>query len=418
MSDKILRVKMFGGFSMYYGDQAITLNKIGNSKSVRLLKMLLLSLKGGISKSELIEDLYDCGGKTDAVNSNKNLNNLIYRLKGQLMSCGLPEDEYVELNDGICRFHSKVPLDLDTQRFEEAIDAANRLEGGKRRIELLRRANEMYCGELLPANQSEIWFFRKSIYFKKLYVGTIRELEKEYIKNNDYKNRILLYSRAAAIYPFDNWQIKLMRCNLEVYRYEEAVDIYNETMELYAQEMGSPPEAEMQECFETLEIKDKDHKRNGEDINSWREMDKNFIRRKNYIKEAIFEKDKAKGAYYCIFPSFVDYCRLVARIKERNQFDAVLMFLTLTENRKKDIKKQIDIQEQMRILKMAIGDSLRIGDAYTRYGNRHFILMLLHSRKEMCSEIFQRIERAYAEKSGKANLWYFADMTQNLEEAL
>ncbi len=276
----------------------------------------------------------------------------------------------------------------------------------------------MYCGELLPANLSDMWFYHKSRYFKELYNYTIEELEKEFLRTRDYKNRLLLYSRAAAIYPFDNWQTKLIRCNLEVYRYEEAMDIYNHTMELYAREMGTPPAAEMQECFEKLELMDENHRRDARDMDSWRDMDRIFSGRREDIKRAIFQEESRAGAYYCAYPSFVDYCRLVARSMERSKFQAVLMFLTLSRRGKKGEHRQMDLGEQMQLLKTAIGDSLRTGDAYTRYGNRHFILMLIKAETAACSAIFQRIEAAYAKCSGKGELWYYADMTQRLEEAI
>ena len=111
---------------MYYGENAVILNKTGSSKSVRLLQILLLSLKGGISKSELIDNLYGWNDKTDMANRNKNLNNLIYRLKGQLAAGG----EYVEIIDGMCSFKSAIPLELDTQRFEDTVIAARSM-GGK-----------------------------------------------------------------------------------------------------------------------------------------------------------------------------------------------------------------------------------------------------------------------------------------------
>ena len=120
MAEKVLRINMFGGFAMYYGENAVILNKTGSSKSVRLLQILLLSLKGGISKSELIDNLYGWNDKTDMANRNKNLNNLIYRLKGQLAAGG----EYVEIIDGMCSFKSAIPLELDTQRFEDTVIAA------------------------------------------------------------------------------------------------------------------------------------------------------------------------------------------------------------------------------------------------------------------------------------------------------
>ena len=40
MWGKVLQVQMFGGFSMRYGGESVVMNKIGNSKSVRLLQML------------------------------------------------------------------------------------------------------------------------------------------------------------------------------------------------------------------------------------------------------------------------------------------------------------------------------------------------------------------------------------------
>lgn len=414
MSEKVLRVQMLGGFAMYYEDEAIALNKVGRSKSLRLFQMLLLSLPGGISKSEIMDNLYGWNENGDMANRNKNLNNLIYRLKGQLIALGLPEQEYVEIKESKCYFKSDISLKLDTLEFQEAIKQAKECRGVNRILSLWR-ANEIYFGELLPANSSDMWFFQKSNYFKELYIWSVKELERELEKNKDYKNRLLLYKRAASLYPFENWQLKLMRCNLEMYRYDEALAVYNETVELYAREMGGDmPVKEMQECFEALELMEESHKRNINDDNGWKNMDKIFRMKRNDIEHAIFEKENVKGAYYCTYPSFVDYCRLVVRAKERNEFSAVLMFLTLSH---KKTQKKMDLQEQMQLLKEVIGDSLRIGDAFTRYGNRHFILMLVKTELEFCSAVFQRIEATYVKRTGKGELWYYADMTQELNRS-
>ena len=48
MGSKVLRIRMLGGFSIYYGEDPVVFNKMGSSKSVRLLQMLLLSLKNRI----------------------------------------------------------------------------------------------------------------------------------------------------------------------------------------------------------------------------------------------------------------------------------------------------------------------------------------------------------------------------------
>lgn len=414
MAEKIFEVQMFGGFSMRYGNETVVMNKAGSSKSLRLLQMLLLSMPEGLSKSEIMDNLYSWNEKTDTANRNKNLNNLIYRLKGQLAAGGLPERDYVEIREGVCCFKSEIPLKMDVLEFEKTIELAKK-EKGSKRSSLLWKANEIYCGELLPANLSEMWFFQKSRYYKELYTWSVGELEKELQKNKDYKNRLLLYARAAAIYPFENWQLRQMRCNLELYRYDEALNIYNETMELYAREMdGTAPAEEMQECFEELKLMDENHRRNTNDVESWRNMDKVFRGKRDDIMRALLAEENIKRAYYCTYPSFVDYCHLVVRAKERNRFTAVLMFLTLSQ---KKAQKSMDLPEQMELLKEVLGGCLRVGDAYTRYGNRHFILMLVNTEMEYCGTIFRRVEAAYSKRAGKGDLWYYADMTQELRKA-
>ena len=415
MAEKELHVQMLGGFSMYYGDEAIALNKIGGSKSLRLLQILLLSRRSGISKNELMDYLYGWNEKAAAVNRNKNLNNLIYRLKGQLISCGLPDSEYIKIREGMCWFKPEFPVVLDTEVFEETVETVKKMRGGAERFAFLRMDEERYSGELLPTNLSETWFFQKSRRFKELYVLTIQELEKIFKEKKDYQNRINLYIKASAIYPFDNWQVQLIRCYLEIYQYEEALKVYNDTSELYAREMSIAPTEEMQECFETLELLDENHTRNPRDIGGWRDLDRAFQGRKNDIERLLFEERHIKGAYYCTYPSFVDYCRLIVRSKERSEISAILMFLTLSQ--KKKISKTMNLSEQMQILKSAIGDSLRTGDAYTRYGNRHFILMLTKTELKYCSTIFRRIEESYARNYGKGDLWYYADMTQELKDS-
>lgn len=75
------------------------------------------------------------------------------------------------------------------------------------------------------------------------------------------------------------------------------------------------------------------------------------------------------------------------------------MFLTLSQRSGREGQKQINLQEQMELLKEVIGDSLRVGDAYTRYGNRHFILMPVNIEQEFCAAVFQRLEAAYVGRS-------------------
>lgn len=133
MEEKTIHVQMLGGFSIRYGRKVVSFNREKNSKSVRLLQMLLLSVPDGISKNELIDNLYMWNGGTDGIDYNNNLNVLIHRLKKQLVLKGLPEYDYIQIQDGICSFQSNVPLEIDTCQFERAVEKAER-GGAKARI--------------------------------------------------------------------------------------------------------------------------------------------------------------------------------------------------------------------------------------------------------------------------------------------
>lgn len=406
MEYETLHVQMLGKFAVYYGKAPVSLNKTSRAKSVRLLQALLLSEGVGIAKSELLDIMYSWPAQADTANRNKNLNNLIYRLRGKLAAVGLPKEEYIIIQDGICRWNSRIPVELDAELFRDTIRQAEQSEG-QERIRLYQRADACYRGELLPMNQSEMWFYEKSIYYKEFYVRTVRILEQEYYARGNYKELTELYLRAAAIYPFDGWQAGLIRCYLETYRYEEALKVYHETAELYTREMGYPSVDEMQRCFELPELPGKGYWRSVESLGGWRTLKQDFLDKEGKVLKAIFGEGKAAGAYYCTYPSFIDYCRLAVRAGERCEFRAVLLFLTLTHCSKKGMYHADGMAAQMELLKAAIAHSLHRGDAYTRYGNRHYILILTDMDREFCGTVFRRIEMNFKRLPGsRGELWY------------
>lgn len=410
MGKEVLKVQMLGRFSLTYGDTPVLLNKIGSAKSVRLLQMILLAGTMGIAKQELIDSLYAWGENHEGGNRNRNLNNLIYRLKGQLTAAGLPEDEYVVIQDGMCRWQSRFAVELDAENFRRRVYEARALQGAERTQRYLE-ANECYYGQLLPANQSEMWFYEKSVLFRDLYIETIRQPEQVLRKQKDYKKLLVLYSRAAEIYPFEGWQTEMIRCNLEMYRYEEALSIYKRTMDLYARELGIPPTEEMQKCFEEIE-----QQRRGGGSRTGQKLEQEKMAQKRDIAGAIFEGGRPDGAYYCTYPSFVDYCRLIVRTSERHDQRAILMFVNLRLTDRRSSAGEAGLNRQMGLLKQAISTSIRSGDAFTRYGNNSYMIVLTQIEKGDCSGVFGRIDSDYNRmpQSG-GTLWYHSATIDELE---
>lgn len=409
----VLKVRMLGRFDLSYEDTPVLLNKVANGKSVRLLQMLLLAGEAGMIKQELIDTLYTWDEYRAGGDRNRNLNNLIYRLKKQLVAAGMPEDEYVVIQDGVCYFRSRFQVELDVEQFRRQVYEARKLKGAERHRRYAA-ANAGYYGELLPGNHAEMWFYEKSLELKELYIETVHELEMDYRKQKDYKQLLEVLGRVAEIYPFDNWQTEMIRINLEINRYEEALNIYKKTLELYAREQGNPPTEEMQQCFEQIQ----QQRKGGSRSRGGAKREREILEQKLRIASAIFEEGGwMDGACYFSYPSFVDYCRLIARMHDRYGVWGTLMFVSLNRPDKRGAVRRDYFQKQMDLLQSAIGSSVRSGDAFTRYGNNSFVIMLVQAEKQDCSGVFGRIESHYRRlPQCGGDIWYYIATMEELEE--
>lgn len=374
----VLRVDMFGGFSMSYAGNQIAFARSSNTKFIQLLQLLFLNYSGGIAKKQLLDALY--GWETGG-NPNKNLNNVIYRLKHQLTAAGFPEEDYIALEDGVCRWVSSFPVEVDTVRFEELVRAGEAAEG-EQQFRLLREAEQLYKGEFLPQYSTELWVIEYNQYFKKDYERLVRKLSDWYEKREEYQEELRLLQKAAKIYPYEEWQVKEMDCLLSLKEYKAAYDVYQETSRLYCEDMGIPPGREMLERLRIIERQVTNPVGNFEDI-----------------KENFREKEK-EGAYYCLYPSFLDSCRLLARMAERGGQSVFLMLLSLTEGRGKEFLDPQKREFQMDLLKQNVRCALRKGDLFTRYSNSQYLIGLVGVERENCSNVFIRLQAKWKNTAG------------------
>jgi len=58
----IMRVRMLGGFSITYEGAAVVFDRRSPAKFIQLFQLLMLHLREGIDKAELIDALYGKGG--------------------------------------------------------------------------------------------------------------------------------------------------------------------------------------------------------------------------------------------------------------------------------------------------------------------------------------------------------------------
>ena len=369
---------MFGGMAIEYDGHLLTFPRSAGAKFIQLLALLLLSGQKGIAKSELIGTLYNV---EDGINLNRNLNNVIYRLKKQLIAAGLPEEEYIVLKNGRVFFTSSFPLDVDVVRFQEAVLEAGNLSGEERR-HLLEKALHLYSGEVLPEFAAELWAIQKRQECKNMHDRAVRELGELLRNAGDFTGARKLYRRAAKLYPFDGWQVMEMDCLITMKDFNEAFVVYNETAKQYSEELGLPPGEELLERLHTME------RQMLHPVGSFSEIRK------------VLDQAEDTGPYYCYYPSFLDSCQILARIAERSGISIYLLLCTLTEKSGKEFTDGEKLDTQMEKLKEVIKKTFRKGDLFTKYSKSQYLIILNGTEMENSIQAFDRLLSRWKAEAG------------------
>ena len=371
MSD--LKVYMLGKFSMVYGEQPIIFKRNSATKVLKLLQILLhySGVRGGISRNQLLEELY---GREDVSDAANNLRVTVHRLKKMLADTILPDYDYIQIESGIYRWKSPMTTWVDVIDFSEGVKAGEAETNEAERYRLFKKACLLYRGEFLPELSGEDWVIINSVAYKKQYSTALSGVWDylEYVQN--YEEMLELSSEAVRIYPFDEWQAMKMEALMGLNRYKEAMDFYEETSRMFFEELGISPSVRTMKLFEEMSAKmTGSYQAAGE------------------IEDRLKEEEEEKGAFYLSLPSFRDSYRLFQRILERNGQSAYLMVITLVDSKGRPAEGTERQEEFSRILHAAIQKSLRRGDSFTRYSPSQFLILLIGTNKENCKLIFNRI---------------------------
>ena len=124
-----LKIYMLGRFAVTCGDQPISFRQNPGTKAMKLLQLLLHSTYAanngegyrGISRTRLLEDLF---GREELSNAANNLRVTAHRLRRILTEAGLPDYDYIKIEDGFYRWESPMPVWLDVAELQEKLESS------------------------------------------------------------------------------------------------------------------------------------------------------------------------------------------------------------------------------------------------------------------------------------------------------
>lgn len=304
-----LKVRMLSAFSMEFRGQSVNMPRGSGSKLIQLFAMLLLGGEKGVSKRELIGNIY--GGQEWRSDTNKSINNLLWRLRKQWALWGMDGARLI-FDGGGCRFEADFPVWVDVTAFQQkALEVlAYAGDDSRTRLALLKAAADMYTGSFLDEFCTELWVIHRERELKQLYEQIVRTLGGEYERLGDLPGARQLYHDASILFPYESWQLAEIDCLISMNDYSGALELYQNTERFYDEEMGISLGQEYQKRLEIIE-----------------EHARRRVRRLSDIVEPLKE-GLDDGAFYCSYSVFFNFCQILARLVERSGQSMYLLLCT------------------------------------------------------------------------------------------
>ena len=372
---RVISVKMFGGFSMYYGDRELKFKGNGATKAMQILKLLLAHYPESISKETILREIFEYD---NVLNPNNNLKVSISQLRKALSDFKLPWNDFICYADGAYYWNYPLTLLKDTDEFEKNLTLATTANNINTKITHFTKAFSYYKGNFLPELLGIDFAEKLSVYYYDEYAKAVRELAAIYLDQGEYSKGLELYTSAAEFNRCEEWQTGIIECLMKTSQWEEAKRIYHETVLCLDRDFGVGPSDELLEKYRTIS-----------------ENTDNAVSSFEDMLSAVVEDNSSNGAYYCAFPGFIDAVRLFSRNMERNGTSCYLMMVFLGDSAGNVIKNEERLSQGAAALFDAIQNSLRKGDFFTQYNKSQFLVFLYGTSRENCDIVSKRILRNY-----------------------
>lgn len=402
--DKGFYARFLGGFSLYYGEQELQIGVSLQNISTQILLMLLKAGDDGIEKKELMALI-----RPEEHEWAKRLNNFrqqIHILRRRIEGVGFPTGKYVVSVGTRYYFSLEQKVETDTaclDRLVEQIKACRAQAGrpDKKGLQLLYREYcQAYKGEFLPLLGGEAWVAMESAFYQKWYFTCLDALCRDLKQAGEYAAVLELCTTASQIHPYDEWQAMQIECLLAMDRYREALEIYEKATEIFYKDLGVTSLDQVMESYRGA---------GGEDPYVAGALTR--------LKKDLEEDELMDGPYLCSYPSFQDICRIMVRVGERDGTRSQLLLCTLLtefaggkgaegegEESAKECRERAGgkkrckeragekSEQKMELLQGILVDKLRVGDAYTRYSQNQFLVLLAGVSPQAGQGIVRRLE--------------------------
>ena len=189
-------IHLFGNLEIYTSSGVLRESDLKSPKICRLLAYMLLNRKVTIPPREIAEVLWP-EETLETDNASKNLRALIFRLR-QSFSL-ISSYPLIETTPTGYRLNPELNIMTDLQAFEKYWQAAQHSQFVMEKVEILKKALDLYKGNVLESAADEHWLIPTASHYSLRYTGMVNELLKTLAEEKDFHNLHRYAAQALSI---------------------------------------------------------------------------------------------------------------------------------------------------------------------------------------------------------------------------
>ena len=412
LKKNILVVTTFGGFSMIYNGKSIEGRKNGNSQFAALMQMLVHYKNKGVKREQLEDVLF---GERDVDDIHHALQSVIYNAKVKLKNSGLPKDiNYIEIVDGVVYWTEEVPIWEDAAEFDklyrhvDALDKklAEKPEGStdeevQKELKLLDQILMLYKGEFLPSGTLNLWIASENQRYEMLMKECVDKTANLLRLKNDYEKLENLGRYISKLQPYGEWENLTMEALVVLGRYDEARNLYADTVERYFDDRGLRPSENLMKSLESL---------GNQVVHSYEVLDEIQLK---LMEQKEKSEEEGHKAYLCSYPTFRGIYQHLVRMLDRSGQSIYLMSCSIVDSKGNPMKESPILDELAGRLQDTLLKNLRKSDVVNRYGRGQFLVLLINTTREDCDNVQKRIDRHFLTSRQRTGIRYHVNPLLN-----
>ncbi len=370
-----VQITMLGEFTLETSTQTLSSGENRSRKSRLLLAYLSYYHRRVVPQEELVAQLW--GGEDTSSNPANALKTMFHRLRTLLgsMDCFNGIAPLVHRKGGYA-WNPRIPVFLDTDRFDELCRRAETTEGAER-LDLQYQAARLYRGDFLSRYASFPWVAATGERYHRKYMSLLDEVLPALENTGLFEESAALCRSAIAVEPCSEpLYARLMRSLLSLGDQAGAIAVYEDIRKCLYDRSGDMP------------------------CEALRSLYHEAMRRINEKALSIFELQEqlceppGTGALFCDYDFFrVVYNAFVRDLARSGQI--IQLCLITVQGAEGTSLSRRSLESCMSNLREILCASLRRGDLVTACSANQYAILLPRANYENSCRVCERVSKAF-----------------------